>query len=156
MRGKGGGSNTGFSLCGVGETKGHRLKPVLLAAKTQDAEGRPTAAPLNTKGCGTREWSRIPRMLFMVIERFREDPDSGRTWQATTALVGERFKQKGRMLPEGVTYVESWMEPDGTKCFQIMEAANRELLDKWMSGWNDLVEFEVVPVVTVEKFWEKR
>jgi hypothetical protein len=86
-------------------------------------------------------------MLFMVIERFKG---------GDSKLIGERFKQKGRMLPEGVTYHASWMEPHGARCFQIMEAANAALLKEWVGRWKDLVEFEIVPVATSEEFWKKK
>lgn len=84
-------------------------------------------------------------MLFMVIEHFRDgDP----------APVGERFKRMGRMLPEGVAYHASWMEPGGARCFQIMEAENAGMLDAWVSRWEDLARFEIVPVLTSQQFWE--
>lgn len=83
-------------------------------------------------------------MLFMVIERFK-----GRNLQ----LVGERFRQSGRMLPEGVAYHASWMDAAGSCCFQIMEAESPELLDSWVSRWSDLADFEIVPVLTSAKFW---
>lgn len=83
-------------------------------------------------------------MLYMVIERFKQgDPQP----------VGERFKNRGRMLPEGVTYISSWMESNGARCFQIMEAADQKLLEEWIAHWNDLVDFEVVPVATSADFW---
>jgi len=83
----------------------------------------------------------------MVIENFRGgDPGS----------VGERFREKGRMMPEGVEYQASWLEPDGKRCFQIMEAPTRELLNVWIERWSDLVDFEVVAVVTSTEFWSKR
>jgi len=59
------------------------------------------------------------------------------------------------MMPEGVTYVASWMEADGARCYQVMEASARELLDEWMGHWNDLVDFEAIPVVTSAEFWSK-
>ncbi len=86
-------------------------------------------------------------MLFMVIEHFKA---------GETKAIGERFKQSGRMLPEGVIYHASWMEPTGTRCFQIMEAARQELLDLWISRWDDLVDFEIIPVLTSNEFWDKR
>ncbi|MFZ0818661.1 MAG: DUF3303 family protein [Candidatus Acidiferrales bacterium] len=86
-------------------------------------------------------------MLFMVIERYKH---------GDAKLVGERFKQKGRMLPEGVVYHASWMTPDGATCYQLMEAPNRESLNEWTSKWDDLVEFEIVPVVTSAEFWKER
>ena len=86
-------------------------------------------------------------MLFMVIERFKHD-DPG--------PIGERFKRTGRMLPDGVVYHASWVDTAGTCCFQIMEADNAELLDSWIHHWGDLVDFEVVPVLTSADFWAGR
>jgi len=77
--------------------------------------------------------------LFMVIERFRNG-------EATP--VYRRFKERGRMVPDGLTYVSSWVEENLTTCYQLMETADRALLDEWMGKWNDLVEFEVHPVIT--------
>jgi hypothetical protein len=86
-------------------------------------------------------------MLFMVIERFKNgDPDP----------IGERFRRTGRMLPEGVTYQASWVDAGGACCFQIMEAERRELLDDWIGRWNDLVDFEVTPILASADFWAKR
>jgi uncharacterized protein DUF3303 len=81
-------------------------------------------------------------MLFMVIERFTD-----------VNAVGERFRQNGRMLPEGVAYLASWVEPAGGRCFQIMQAAGRDMLDPWLRRWEDLVDFEVVAVVTSGDYW---
>jgi hypothetical protein len=85
-------------------------------------------------------------MLFMVIERFKP---------GSTALIGERFKKNGRILPDGVIYHASWMEFNGARCFQIMEAANPELLRIWTAHWDDLVDFEIVPVETSADYWAK-
>ena len=85
-------------------------------------------------------------MLFMVIERFR---------QGNPRLVGERFKQSGRMLPEGLFYHASWVNSTGTRCFQIMETAQPELMDVWVRRWDDLIDFEVVPVLTSADFWAR-
>jgi Protein of unknown function (DUF3303) len=86
-------------------------------------------------------------MLYLVIERFKQgDPQP----------VGERFKSKGRMLPEGVSYISSWMEPSGSRCFQIMEAPDLTLLDEWMKNWNDLVDFEIISVVASADYWSRR
>jgi len=85
-------------------------------------------------------------MLFMVIERFKN---------GHPRLVGERFKQSGRMLPEGVFYHASWVDSTGTRCFQLMEAPQAQLLDTWMRRWDDLIEFEVVPVLSSSDFWAK-
>ena len=86
-------------------------------------------------------------MLFMVIERFKD---------GDTRRVGERFQRRGRMLPAGVTYHASWMDSSGIRCFQVMEAATPDLLDAWVNQWNDLVDFEIVPVVTSAEYWVRR
>ncbi len=83
----------------------------------------------------------------MVIERFK--PGSLKS-------VGERFRRSGRMLPEGLEYRTSWVDSAGSRCFQIMEATQSELLDVWMKHWNDLVDFEVIPVLTSSEFWASR
>jgi hypothetical protein len=83
-------------------------------------------------------------MLFMVIEHFRD---------GDTRPVGERFRRSGRMLPDGVAYHASWVDSEGARCFQVMEAPHPELLKVWASRWDDLVDFEIVPVVTSGEFW---
>jgi len=78
-------------------------------------------------------------MTFMIIERFRGgDP----------VPVYRRFREQGRLAPEGLRYVSSWVTEDLKECFQIMECEDRDLLDAWVSRWNDLVEFEIFPVIT--------
>lgn len=86
----------------------------------------------------------VATMLFMVIERFK---------QADPTAIGERFRQKGRMLPEGVTYHASWVDSTGARCFQVMEAPSLEALDAWTRGWIELIDFEIVPVVPSAEFW---
>ncbi len=85
-------------------------------------------------------------MLFMVIERFKH---------GNARPIGERFKRRGRMLPEGVTYHASWVDSTGSRCFQVMEAPHPESLNAWVSHWNDLIDFEIVPVLTSTDFWAK-
>jgi hypothetical protein len=85
-------------------------------------------------------------MLFMVIERFKD---------GNAAPVGERFRRTGRMLPDGVTYHASWVDPAGMRCFQVMEAPQREALDLWISRWNDLVDLEIMPVLESSEFWSQ-
>lgn len=80
----------------------------------------------------------------MVIEHFKDNDFKA---------IGERFRQRGRMLPEGVIYLASWVDSLNARCFQIMEAPERESLNPWISAWDDLVDFEVVPVQTSAEFW---
>lgn len=84
-------------------------------------------------------------MLFMVIEHFKD-----------VAAIAERFQRKGRMLPDGVTYHASWVEPGGARCFQVMEADSAEELQPWIDAWKDLARFEVIPVLTAADFWAGR
>jgi hypothetical protein len=77
--------------------------------------------------------------LYMVIEHYNNgDP----------VPVYQRFHQKGRLMPEGLTYVSRWVEPTVDRCFQVMETAAPPLLEQWMANWTDLVEFEVREVIT--------
>ena len=78
-------------------------------------------------------------MLYMVIENFRDgDP----------APVYRRFRDQGRLMPDGVEYRGSWVTEDLKRCFQIMECDDRRLLDQWMTNWKDIIDFEVIPVVS--------
>ncbi len=77
-------------------------------------------------------------MLFMVIERFKN---------CDAKAVYRRFFEKGRMAPEGLAYVGSWIEANFDRCFQLMETDDVRLLQQWVLQWQDLCEFEFVPVV---------
>ena len=76
-------------------------------------------------------------MLYMVIERFKN---------RDAKAVYRRFREKGRMAPEGLAYVDSWVETNFDRCFQLMECGDARLLEELASHWRDLVEFEFVPV----------
>ena len=76
-------------------------------------------------------------MLFMVIEHFRDQDGKA---------VYRRFRDKGRMTPEGLRFVESWVAADLSRCFQIMACDDVAIIQKWAAEWSDLVEFEIVPV----------
>lgn len=78
-------------------------------------------------------------MLYMIIEHFRGDDPRP---------VYERFRQRGRLAPEGLRYVTSWVTSDLTRCYQVMECDERRFLDEWIAAWSDLVEFDVLPVIT--------
>ncbi len=78
-------------------------------------------------------------MQFVIIERFRDgDP----------LPVYRRFRDRGRLAPDGLRYVASWVSQDLTSCYQIMECDDRRLLDAWIANWRDIVDFEVIPAMT--------
>ncbi len=77
-------------------------------------------------------------MLFMVIETFRDQ---------NAKAVYRRFRDKGRMTPEGLAFVSSYVSADLGRCFQLMETDDVTLLQRWAAEWSDLVAFEIVPVV---------
>jgi hypothetical protein len=77
--------------------------------------------------------------LFMVIEHFHP---------GQAAAVYRRFRERGRMAPEGLSYVSSWVDLDFRRCFQIMQTEDRSLLSEWTANWSDLCDFEIIPVQT--------
>jgi Domain of unknown function (DUF3303) len=76
-------------------------------------------------------------MLYMVIERFKDAP-----------AIYARLHEKGRMMPEGLSYVSSWIDHDLKTCWQLMETSDFALFDRWIDNWKDLMDFEIVPVRT--------
>lgn len=78
-------------------------------------------------------------MLYMVIERFKG---------GSPRPIYERLDTQGRMMPEGLVYINSWISEDLTTCWQVMETESLDLLNEWISQWDDLVDFEVVPVMS--------
>lgn len=78
-------------------------------------------------------------MTYLVIEHYRG---------GDALPVYRRFREQGRLAPEGLRYVTSWVAEDLRRCFQIMECEDRQLLSEWTARWEDLVEFEVIPVMT--------
>jgi len=74
-------------------------------------------------------------MKYMVLETFRPE---------CKARVYERFREKGRMLPEGLRYIDSWLEKDGDRCFQLMETESPAMFEQWTAAWSDLVSFEII------------
>jgi hypothetical protein len=78
-------------------------------------------------------------MLYMIVEHFKNgDP----------VPVYARFRERGRLAPEGLRYVSSWVVETLERCYQVMETDDRVLLDEWLGNWSDLVDFEVHQVVT--------
>jgi hypothetical protein len=84
--------------------------------------------------------------LYMVVEKFRN---------GDAVPVYRRFRDRGRLAPEGITYVSSWVHESLDRCYQLMETEDRALLEEWMAHWNDLVDFEVYPVITSKQAAEE-
>lgn len=78
-------------------------------------------------------------MLYMVIERFNN---------RDAKPVYRRFREQGRMAPSGLTYIDSWVDTNFERCFQLMECADERLLHEWAAHWKDLIDFEFIPVRT--------
>ena len=76
-------------------------------------------------------------MLFMIIEQFRNQD---------AKAVYARFREHGRLAPEGLAYLGSWVEANLDRCFQLVECDDVTLLQRWVAQWSDLVEFEIIPV----------
>jgi hypothetical protein len=82
----------------------------------------------------------------MIIEHFKnQDP----------VPVYQRFRERGRLAPEGLRYVSSWVDEKLERCFQLMETDDRKFIDEWISNWNDIVEFEVYPVISSKEAAER-
>lgn len=78
-------------------------------------------------------------MLYMVIERFKD---------GAAPEIYRRFHEQGRMMPDGLEYLSSWISQDLKTCWQLMQTDNHEKFEQWSRNWNDLMEFEIVPVRT--------
>jgi hypothetical protein len=84
--------------------------------------------------------------LFMIVEHFKNgDP----------VPVYRRFRERGRMLPDGLAYVSSWVDQNLGRCYQLMETEDRPLLDQWIANWSDLADFEVHQVLTSKEAADK-
>jgi hypothetical protein len=85
-------------------------------------------------------------MLYMIIEKFKhQDP----------IPVYRRFRDRGRLAPEGLQYISSWVDEKLERCFQLMETDDRKLIDDWIANWSDIVEFEVYSVMPSAEAAEK-
>ena len=78
-------------------------------------------------------------MLYMVIEHFKE---------GDVAEIYRRFREKGRMMPDGLNYISSWIDTEFQVCYQLMETEDVTLFERWTENWEDLMEFKIVPVRT--------
>jgi len=81
----------------------------------------------------------MPNTLYMVVEHFKNND---------AVAVYRRFRDFGRMAPDGLIYVSSWVDDKLERCYQLMETDDRSLLNKWMAKWSDIVDFEVHAVIT--------
>ena len=88
----------------------------------------------------------MQKTMYMVVEHFKN---------RDAVPVYRRFRDSGRMAPEGLVYVSSWVDDKLERCYQLMETHEPGLLDEWMEKWNDLVDFEVHPVVTSKEAAER-
>jgi hypothetical protein len=77
-------------------------------------------------------------MLYMVIEHFKE---------GAAPEIYRRFREGSRMMPEGLEYVSSWISHDLKTCWQVMQTDNRRLFDEWTRNWDDLMDFQIVPIL---------
>ncbi len=84
-------------------------------------------------------------MLFMVVETFK---------LGNADAIGERFRTKGRMMPDDLGYLASWLNEQGTICYQLMEAPSLAAFDAWTRNWSDLMDFQITPVLPSSEFWE--
>ncbi len=88
----------------------------------------------------------MPKSLYMVTERFKNgDP----------VPVYRRFRDRGRLAPEGLSYISSWVDTNLALCYQLMETDDPRLLDEWIARWSGIVDFEVYPVITSSEAAER-
>lgn len=85
-------------------------------------------------------------MLYMIIEHFKNKD---------AVPVYRRFRDRGRLAPEGLRYISSWVDENLERCYQLMETDDRTLLEQWMVNWRDIVDFEVYPVMTSKEAMQK-
>ena len=85
-------------------------------------------------------------MIFMVIENFKK---------SSAKAVYDRYEKNGRMMPEGLSYINSWVDKKFEKCYQVVECDDTNKLQEWISNWQDLVDFEIIPVMTSNEAYEK-
>ncbi len=85
-------------------------------------------------------------MLYMIVEHYKNQD---------ALPVYRRFQAEGRLAPEGLTYISSWVDDTLQHCFQIMETDDKALIDKWIANWVDIVDFEVFPVISSKEVMDR-
>lgn len=88
----------------------------------------------------------MAKTLYMVVEHFKN---------GDSLPVYRRFRDRGRLAPDGLVYISSWVDQDLERCYQLMETEDRALLDQWVANWSDIVEFEIFPVITSKEAADK-
>jgi hypothetical protein len=88
----------------------------------------------------------MAKVLYIVVEHFKNKD---------AVPVYQRFREHGRMAPQGLVYVSSWVDQELECCYQLMETEDRMLLDQWIANWSDIVDFEIHPVLTSKEAAEK-
>src|SRR5262245_52971664 len=114
-----------------------RLRPLRVPRRPDHAQGQLLQEDRAARATGTAP-DRLTPMLYMIVEHFRN---------ADAVPVYRRFRDQGRLAPDGLRYVGSWVDRDFRRCYQIMECDDPELLTRWMARWQDLIDFEVVSVL---------
>ena len=85
-------------------------------------------------------------MIFLIIESFKK---------SNAKAVYDRYDKQGRMMPEGLKYIDSWVDKKFEKCYQVVECDDTNTLQEWISNWQDLVDFEIITVMTSKDAYEK-
>ena len=98
------------------------------------------------QGVNRRAGGTMAKTVFMVIEVFKG---------GDAVPVYRRFRDRGRLAPDGLTYLSSWVDEKLERCYQLMETENPALLDQWMANWSDIVDFEVHPVISSKEAAER-
>ncbi len=88
----------------------------------------------------------MAKILYMVVEHFKN---------RDAVPVYQRFRDRGRMAPQGLVYLSSWVDQKLERCYQLMEAEDPALLNQWIANWSDIVDFEVYPVLTSQEAADK-
>ncbi len=81
-------------------------------------------------------------MQYMVIEKFKQEKVKD---------LYKRFEEKGRLMPDGLTYINSWITEDVSTCYQLVETHDINKLYEWINNWNDFADFEIIPVITSQQ-----
>ena len=88
----------------------------------------------------------MAKTLYMVVEHYKNND---------AVPIYRRFRDRGRMAPDGLFYVSSWVDQKLERCYQLMETENPELFDHWIANWSDIADFEIYPVLTSQEAAER-